>query len=111
MASYTELTSEQQELLQAFLNFARAWVGEQARAFNHADVAKDAYTSQIASIMAQLDAGSVLPNSSGLDGAQSITKEELGAVVTAINGMLTSYNTTAIREAWTKLCGLTNMIG
>ena len=111
MALYDGLTREQKGLLQAFLNNVRAWSGEQARVNNHGEAINTDYTAQVSAIIASLDAGEIIPNSSGLAGAASIVKEDLMSVVAHIQGVLTTYNTPEHREAWVKMAGANNLIG
>lgn len=109
--TYDELTNEQKSVLQDWLNVLRALAGEQARTNNHAAAVDVAYGSQIQDILTALDAGEVLPNTSGLAGAQGLPKEEVISVVAHFQGIRTNYDTTGHRQLWTKLCGTANMIG
>ena len=109
--TYEELTTEQKALLQAFTTFTRAWCGEQARSNNHAEAANDDYNGQTSAIIASLDASEVIPNTSGLSGAASLTKEELVSIVAHMQGFLSNYNTPPHRQLWTKAAGVSNMIG
>lgn len=111
MASYDGLTTEQKNLLQAFTNFVRAWSGEQARANNHGAVANADYIAQIFTILGDLDAGQIIPNTSGLAGAASLVKEDLVSIVSHIQGILASYNTEPHRQLWIRATGAANMIG
>ena len=111
MALYSELTTEQQNLLQAFLNNIRGWSGEQGRTNNHGEAFNDDYNAQVSAIISSLDAAEVIPNTSGLAGAASIVKEDLVSVVAHVQGILTSYNTTAHRQLWTKHAGAVNLLG
>ena len=111
MATYAELTTEDQALLQSFLNFVRGWSGEQARVNNHGEAANDSYNAQVSAIISSLDAAEVIPNTSGLSGAASIVKEDLVSVVAHVQGILTTYNTSGHRELWVKMAGAANLIG
>jgi hypothetical protein len=111
MATYDSLTTEQKALVQAFLNFARGWCGEQARTNNHGEAANDDYNAQVSAILATLDDGEIIPNTSGLAGAASINENDLISVVSHIQGIQTNYNTSAHRQLWTKMAGAGNLIG
>jgi len=111
MATYASLTTEQKAILQSFLNNTRAWCGEQARTNNHGETQDTDYNAQASAIIASLDAAEVIPNTSGLDGAASIVKEDLISVVSHIQGIQTSYNTSGHRTLWDKMAGSRNLIG
>ena len=86
MAEYDSLTAEQKSILQAFTNFVRGWAGEQARANNHAEAANNDYNAQVSAIISSLDGGEVIPLTTGLAGAASLTKEDLIAMARRIRG-------------------------
>lgn len=111
MATYAQLTDEQKSILQDWINFVRATCGEQARANNHIDVANVQYGAQVQAIINSLDAETLLPNTSGLAGAGSVTKEELSSVFANLQGLIASYNTLGLRQAFAKLAGPQNLIG
>ena len=118
MALYTDLTTEQQNILQDFTNLCRAWAGEQARVNNHGDAINTTYNAQVVTILSSLDTGEVIPQTSGLAGSASLTKEEVTTLVSHIQNMLTDmsthtsgFNTSTLRQAWAKAAGATNMIG
>jgi len=118
MATYASLTQEQKDIVQAYVNFARAWAGEQARTNNHGEAANDDWNAQINTIVGSLDTGEVIPNTSGLAGAASLTKEEVTTLTSHLQNMQTDmsshtggFNTTTLRQAWIKAAGAANMIG
>jgi len=111
MATYQSLTIEQQRLLQSFTNTLRAWAGEQARVNNHGAVLDTDYTAQASAIINSLTAGEIIPNTSGLDGAAGIAKEDLISVVAHVQGILAGFNMAGHRQLWVKLAGAHNMIG
>jgi len=118
MATYASLSQEQKDTIQSFTNNLRTWAGEQARANRHASAFNDQYNAQASAIVASLDAGEVVPNTSSLDGAGSVTKEELVSVTAHIQNILADmsshtagFDTDAIRQLWTKFGGAVNMIG
>lgn len=118
MATYASLTTEQKNILQDMVNLCRAWAGEQARVNNHADAINTTYNAQVVTILSSLDAGEVVPNTSGLRGAASLTKEEVTTLVSHIQNMLTGmgthtsgFNTKTLRQVWAKAAGASNLIG
>lgn len=118
MALYSELTQEQQDILQNMTNLCRSWAGEVARTNNHGEAINTTYNAQVSTILSSLDAGQIIPNISGLDGAASLTKEEVITLVSHIQNMLTDmsshtsgFNTASLRQAWAKAAGAENLIG
>ena len=111
MATYAELTTEQKSILDAFVGMVRSWSGEQARTNNHGEAINDDYNAQVSAIITTLDAGALVPNESGLSGAASLTKEDIISIVSHIQGVQTSYNTSGHRQLWTKASGAANLIG
>lgn len=118
MATYDSLTQEQKDLLANFTNLARSWAGEQGRTNNHADAVDTSWNANISAIVTSLDAGEVIPNASGLKGAQSLTKEEVTTLVSHMQNMLSDmsshtagFNTAALRQVWSKAAGPDNLIG
>jgi len=118
MATYASLTQEQKDILQASTNLVRAWSGEQARTNNHADAINNDYNAQTITIGNLLDAGEIIPNTSGLSGAASLTIEEYTTLISHIQNILLNmsshtagFNTAFLRQAWTKAVGAENMIG
>lgn len=109
MATYASLSAEDKAVVDNFTNIMRTTAGEFARALNHMNaIAQD---SNAVAIFQTLDAGEYVPNRSGLAGADSMTKAELQSVFLVFDALVTSHNTTANRNAWTKMAGIVNMIG
>lgn len=118
MATYASLTDEQKNILQNMTNLLRSWAGETGRTNNHGEAINDDYNAQTSVILTSLDAGEVIPNTSGLAGAASLTKEEVTTLVSHVQNMqadmsthTSGFNTAALRQAWTKAAGAANMIG
>ncbi len=85
MASYASLSPEDQAILQNGVNMIRAAAGEICRHFNHQiALSQDA---NLLAILAQVDAGETIPNTSGLGGADSMTKQELSDLYVYIGKM------------------------
>lgn len=119
MATYADLTTEQQNILQDMTNMLRAWTGEQARANNHASAINSGYNAQVITILGLITSGSeVIPQTSGLAGAASLTKDEIVTLVSHVQNILTDmsshssgFNTTGLRQTWAKAAGAQNLIG
>ena len=112
MATWAELTQEQRDVYQAWERSLRAIAGEQARVNNHWEVLNTAYNAQIQAILVSLDNNTIIPNSSGLVGAQGLDSDAEAVVIMAHGqSILTNYNTSGHRELWAKAAGLNNLIG
>ncbi len=116
--AYASLTPEQQNILQDMINLCRAWAGEQARANNHADAINTTYNAQVVTILSSLNVGEVVPNTSGLAGAASLTKEQVTTLVSHVQNILadmsthtSGFNTSALRQVWATAAGAANLIG
>lgn len=115
---YNDLTQEQKDALAAYERLLREWTMRQAQNNNRADAVNTQYNANVSAILASLDAGEIIPNSSGLDGAVSLTKEDLITVTSHVQNMLTNmsthtsgFNTAFLRQVWVKFGGAVNMLG
>jgi hypothetical protein len=111
MATYDSLSVEQKTLVQNFMAMLRSWAGEQARTNNHGDATNTGYLAEAEDIIALLDAGAIIPNESGLDGAAGLSKEDVLAIVQHFQFILANYNTSALRQIWARAAGALNLIG
>jgi len=108
---YNDLTPEQKVILAAWERETRAWVNHtisvgivQARALQASLNATDG----AGDILASLDAGQIVPNSSGLQGAHDLSKEEWATLTTAgLDDFLVAYDTLAVRQLAAKVAGPT----
>lgn len=110
MAAYTDLTDAQKAQLAALERNTRGWLNSlaallvQARALDAAWAASNGGDS----IVGSLDAAEVVPNSSGIAGAQNLTKEEWQQLRSAgLTDFLTTYDTDAVRRVIAKAAGPT----
>lgn len=107
--AYADLTTEQQSVLTAFDLLIRGWCSEQARiSAKGSDINAD-YNNRIQTILAELQDADVIPNMSGLSGAESLTKSELITLVSYLQNIL-SYNSAAHRANMAKACGIENLL-
>ena len=110
MATYTSLATEQKEIVEAFERDFRGWINGlatmliQARAL---DAHYDAGGGP-GSIVATLDNGEAIPNTSGIAGAQALTQNtDFAALVNGLNAFLTTYDTLATRQRIAQAAGPT----
>lgn len=78
MPQYSDLTAAQKETVKQGELFVRGFLRELTR--RDIDLKLQWFTDNAAPILAALDAGAVIPNTSGLAGAQDLTKEQLTAL-------------------------------
>ena len=108
--AYADLTTEQKASLNSWMTLFRSTAGELARVNNHQEVVDTEYNGTVSAILGELAGGDLIPNSSGLDGAEPMTKDQVVTVVSYLQGVL-AYNTSAHRQIIAKACGEINLIG
>ena len=108
---FNELTAEQKAVLSDYARMTRAWCGEQARVSNHGDAISTAYTAQVQAILALLGTDDPITDGSGLAGAVTLTKADVGYITGYIQTLLSTHNTAARRQMYVKAAGPTNLIG
>lgn len=106
MAQYDDLTSEQQDSLDTWLQVLRPLAGMVARQLQQAQILDVAWEGDISAIVAALDAGALVPNKTGLAGAKPVTKEDLEISSTLIKTLLSAYSDAAIAQRQLRLAGI-----
>lgn len=106
---YSELTAEDRAVVDNVVNLIRSGCGEVARVFNHLRaIAQD---PNAIALVQSIDAGATIPNTSGLAGADSLTRSEVVAIYTTLNNMRIAQDTDANRAAWSKAAGINALLG
>ena len=108
MATYASLTEEEKSIVDNFDLTMRRVTLRLVRAMNYMKALSED-TNAIA-IFGTLDNAEEIPNPSGLAGSDSMTKSELQSVYTEWQTLLTNHNTTAARNAYSKMVGIGNMV-
>lgn len=117
--AYADLTTEQKASVQALLQLVRPLTAEHIRTLEKMQAATAYYGGNVETILGELQNGDVIPNESGLAGAQSVTKSELvtqiGFFINASSNASVpnaegSYNTAFHRALAAKLAGPDNLI-
>ena len=111
MAAFSALTADQQSQLLGFMPVLRAGIAELAKVCNHGARLDQTWTAGIKAIVASLDAGTVIPDTTGLAGAASLTSDDLNAMMTAIEQGLAVLDTAAQQAAYLKAVGAANVNG
>ena len=109
MALYSELSAQDQAVVQNTVNLIRAGAGEIAKVFNHLNaIAAD---TNATALVTSVDAGETIPLTSGLGGADSMTRAELVAMYNILIAMRDVYDTPTNRAAWSKAAGINALLG
>jgi hypothetical protein len=117
MATYASLTSEQKAAVDELANNARVFAGELARLCNHGRAAASKWSGNVENIVGTLTNGELIPNQSGMNAGQALTKEQLTNLVgylmtlseTADNGG--GFNTNYHRSLYVAAAGMISTIG
>lgn len=104
MATYASLSTTDKAIVDNTTNLLRASAGELARILNRIKAITD--DTNATGLVTSLDNGQVIPNTSGLAGADDLTKEEVVSLYTLLNGIKTTYDTTQNRAALSKAAGI-----
>ena len=67
------------------------------------------WAAAISSLVASLPSGTVIPDTTGLAGAQPLAREDIIGMMTAIEALLATANTSAVRAEYLKVVGPVNM--
>jgi len=102
--------SNAQKDLDTFLRLLRPLSGEGARYLFDAGAVLLDYANYAAAIVASLDAGALVPNETGLAGAQPLAKEDIQALAADLQNLLAAYATPAKQALQAKACGAANLI-
>lgn len=109
MALYSELSAADKAVVQNTANFIRASIGEKAKGWNRVKAIADD-TNAVGLVMS-IDAGDTIPNTSGLAGADDLTRTELVALYTLLNNDRVANDTAPNRAAMSKGAGINALLG
>lgn len=105
------LTPEQTNIVAEYTRQQRATVGEFARLLNHMAALDAMYDGQVTAAWASLANEDVIADGSGLAGVSSLTKAQITQIANAMQAILTTYNTEALRQLYVRMAGMTNTVG
>jgi hypothetical protein len=108
--AFNELTAEQQGIIAEYVRQQRAVVGEFARLLNHMAALDNMYDGQVTAAWASLGDADIIVDGSGLAGISQLTKAEVASIATAVQAILSTYQTGALRQLYTRMAGMTNTI-
>lgn len=106
MTTYNNLTAEQKKNLKDFSTVVRPLAGQIGKLMLTFKDAILTYNAIIKPIIDSLDAGEIIPNETGLSGAQPVDKQILVDFINAISQVESGFNTDANRSDWIKLAGI-----
>lgn len=100
MATYASLTDEQKAIVRDQVNQLRALSGQIARTIVQGKVVQIAIDADggLRDIVTSLDPAEVVPNESGIAGAQSLSRADLAALVAVLDALITANDVQATRE-------------
>ncbi len=109
MGTYANLSQSDKDILGAWERNLRGWINNNiSRGIIEARALKASMDASggAGEILDGLNAGQVVPNSSGIAGAQDMTKEEWATLrSTGLSGFLTTYDTDQVRALAAKAAG------
>jgi len=109
--TFTDLTVEQQGIVAEYVKQQRVLVGEFARWLNRIEAADNMYDGQVVAAWASLGGSDLIVDGSGLAGVSLLNKAEVGAIASAFQTILTTYQTEALRQLYVRMAGMVNTIG
>jgi len=109
MSTYAALSTSDKAIVQNTTQLLRSNSAAMARAFN--TIAAIAGDTNAVGLVTSLGNGEVVPNESGLAGADDLTKEEIVALYTTIKTIRDIYDLAANRAAWSKAAGINATVG
>lgn len=109
MATYQSLSAQDKAVVDNTVNLVRAGVGEMGKVFNH--VRAIAADSNAVALVASIDAGDTIPNTSGLAGADDLTRAEVVALFTILDGVRQLNDTASFRAQASKAAGINALLG
>lgn len=109
MATYDSLTADEKQILSAWERNQRGWFNTVARTLMEARALTAAIDASGGprDLITSLDADEVIPNSGGLAGAHSLTKQEWSSLVAVMDAFVLANDTPAVRELFAKAAGPT----
>lgn len=110
MATFNELTTEQQSIVAEYTRQQRALVGAFARWLNQIEAGDNMYDGQVVAAWATLDNNATIADGSGLAGVSTLTKAEVATIAAAFQIILTQYQTEPLRQLFVKIAGMVNTI-
>lgn len=108
MGLYSELDPQDKAIVDNTTNLIRGACGELAGIWNRIKAIAD--DTNATGLVMGLDTGEIIPNTSGLAGADDLTKDEVVEMFQLLNGIRTTNDTTTNRNKMSKAAGINAMM-
>lgn len=109
MATYNSLSDSDKAVVQNTVNLIRAGSGEIAKVFNHLKAIDD--DPNAIALVTSVDASDTIPNTSGLAGADDLTRAEIVALYTILDGVRITTDDATFRAQASKAAGINALLG
>lgn len=109
MATYAELSAEDQAVVDNTVNLVRGAAAEMARIWNTIKAIQD--DTNAFALVTSITAGETIPNTSGLAGSDDMTRSEVVAVWNVLEGIHNNNDNATNRAAFSKAAGVNAMLG
>lgn len=108
MGLYNDLSAQDKAVVQNTVNLVRASIGSLGKGWNV--IAAIAADTNAVGLITGLTAGEVIPNSSGLAGADDMTREEVIAAYNLLKVIRDAHDTAPNRAAMSKAAGINALL-
>ena len=109
MVAYADLSASDKAVVDNTVNLIRAGAGEIVRVYNHLiAIAND--TNAVA-LVTSIDPGEVIPNTSGLAGADDMTRSEVVSLFSGMDAIRQANDDATFRAAASKAAGINALLG
>jgi hypothetical protein len=109
MSGFINQPANSQEQMLAFMPIFRANIGLFARTVaTLAQMDTNLWQASVKAEVTALTAGTIIPDVTNLDGALPQTREQVLALMTGLEALLTTYNTPAQFTTYASIAGFTN---
>lgn len=109
MATYDSLGPSDKAIVDNTVNLIRSAIGELGQGWNHLRAIID--DTNAISLVTSIDAGGTIPNTSGLAGADDLTRSELVTLYNLLKTIRDANDTPTNRAAMSKAAGINALLG
>lgn len=109
MGTYAGLSDQDKAVIQNTTNLIRGAAAEMAGIWNRIKAIAD--DTNATGLIVALDDNEVIPNTSGLSGADDLTEAEVISLYTLLNGIRSTNDTSQNRAAMSKAAGINAILG
>lgn len=106
--SWSGLTPDQQGQVLAWIPLFRSGIVQLVKTIQSGTALDNTWKTAISAVLADLTAGTIIPDSTGLAGAVKLTNTDVQNMMTLIETLLASANTSALNAEYLKAVGPAN---